>query len=109
MIFIVFSLQTKRKRNICYMHITCIFFVHYFSKSTIESVEPTCEFLWVLQIQWLILKSDVQKMYRDVQELLFIIKKRCARIIILKKNTIKRREIQELFLRSFYADMTPCF
>jgi hypothetical protein len=29
------------------MHIICIFFVHYFFKSIIESVELTCESLWV--------------------------------------------------------------
>jgi hypothetical protein len=46
------------------MHITCTSFAHHFFKSIIESVGSTCEFLWVLQIQWLILKNDVQKMYK---------------------------------------------
>jgi len=61
-------------KETCYMHITCTFFVHHFFKSTIRFVWPTCKFLWNLQIQWLIYKSDVQNMYNWYAKIIFLFK-----------------------------------
>jgi len=47
-----------------FLHITCTSIVHYFSKLAIRFVKPIMVHMRVLQIQWLIYKSDVQKMYK---------------------------------------------
>jgi hypothetical protein len=71
------------------MHITCTSFVHHFSKSTIGTVGLTCGSLWALQIQGLILKNDVQKMYNW-----------CARIIslyIIHRDNSNIKTIQQCY------------